>query len=426
MTLALSALLHGQTATQQLQLIKPQPCDLPASLKGASGHVLVRYTVNMAGKVNYVEPVFSVAAPDQMRGPLEEFVRGCVSQWEYHPAKLDGPEHSLTSTASTGTSSVEMLQAFHYFHPDTGDAEKVNLGEGRAVLRKHVEEIGALKLLLGRKLLEGPERAMREGPGWKLETNVRAKERDVLVGGVEFAVDAFGKVFSAAPTLPESATLTMLIFGGQDEFNQVAAFDNLFRGPKPAGQYSHWDMMAYTFASGRDHPLKMSLNYVVHETTHHLVHRRFGDDGRLPPHWVDEGVATYFELLRPDKKGAFEPSAFQRGRQAEGSYSWIARSETYLETFEKHLKAGTLPDLGAFLGNSPGRLEADLAYGLAWILTHYMINGEAGALKKPYEKWLVEDMGKEGDGGITAALGRSPEQILEGLKSHVAAMKRSR
>ena len=72
------------------------------------------------------------------------------------------------------------------------------------------------------------------------------------------------------------------------------------------------------------------------------------------------------------------------------------------------------------------RMEANLAYGLSWLLTHYMINGENGALKKAYEQWLTTGMGSEGDAGLPAALGRTPAQILDGLKAHVEAMKRTR
>ena len=418
----LMLLIPGAVEARQLEPLQKSSCTLPESLAGTGGHVLVRYTVNEAGKVNYVTPAFSVADPPDKLGALVESVQACVKGWSYRPVKVSQPQHMVSGNP---TGSVQLLQAFHYFRPDLTDTQTVEIEGGKRALRKQLDEMRSLKLALGRKLLEGSQRVVKEGPGWTVETNAAPKERAVLVGGVMFAMDSFGKVFTTARPLPESAKFTMLLFGEQDQFRQVAAFDNLFRGPTPAGQYTSWDMMAYTFSSGREHPVKMSRDYVVHETVHHLVFQRLGDEKRKPPFWVNEGIATYFELLEPDRKGVFDLYEFRRGRQVEGGYSWVSKADRYLLTFEEHLKEGRLPDLGKFLDGSLDTLDADLAYGLSWILTHYLINGENAALRRAWETWLTGGMGSDGDGGIPVALGRTTAQILEGIKGHVTEMKRS-
>ena len=327
---ALALVVTAPAEARQLEPLQKSSCALPESLAGVAGHVLVRYTVNEAGKVNYVQPVFAVASPPDRQGALVESIGECVGKWTYSiDASKKKPDERPTGNA-LGLRSIELLQGFHDFKPGMTDTETVEIEDGKRVLKSQIDEMRVLKLQLARKLLEGSDRSVKEGKGWTVETNVRPKDRDVLLGGVLFATEGFGRVFEAARPLPESEKLTLLLFGDQDEFNQVAAFDNLFRGPKPAGQYTSWDRIAYTFASSREHPLRISLNYVIHETTHHLVFQQLGDQKRKPPYWVNEGIATYFELLKPDKKGAFELYPFKRGRQVEGNYSWNAVSELLL------------------------------------------------------------------------------------------------
>jgi len=418
----LAVLVSGVVLARQLERLEKSSCTLPESLAGVAGHVLVRYTVNEAGKVNFVQPAFAVAEPPEKQQALIDSVVSCVGGWSYRPPKTE-LKHSVSGNP---TFSVELLQAFHYFKPGLADTETVEIEDGKRAPKRHIDEMRALKLKLARTLIEGSDRAVKEGKGWTVETNVRPKDRELLLGGVSFAIDGFGKVFETARPLPETEKLTLLLFGKEDEFNQVAAFDNLFRGAKPAGQYTSWDRMAYTFAAGREHPLKHSLNYVIHETTHHLVYQQLASKDRQPPYWVNEGIATYMELLKPDKSGAFELFPFKRGRQVEGNFSWNSKAEGYLEAFDRHVKAGTLPDLARFMGPENMRMEVDLLYGLSWLLTHYMINGENGSLRKTYEKWLTEGMGSKDDPGFPTIHERTPDQILEGLKTHVVAMKRSR
>ena len=411
----------GTAEARQPQPLERKSCELPEALQGMDGHVLLRYTVNEAGKINYVKPIFAVVDPPDKESDLTESVVTCLKGWSYGPA----PARATSSVSGQPTGSVELLQAFHYFKRPTAQGETIKLEGGRSVPVVHIERMRALKVQLALSLLSGSDLFETGGQGWGVQTNVRPKERERLLGGVRFAMGAFEQVFTGAPSLPDSSRLLLLLFRTQDAFNQVAAFDNIFRGPKPAGQYSVADQMAYTFASGREHPLRLSVDYVVHETTHHLVHQRLAEGGRRDtPYWVDEGIASYIELLKPDKQGTFEKFEFRRGKQFEGDYSWRSHADTYLDAFERSLKAGNLPDFDDFINSRVTKMESDLAYGLSWILTHYLINGEAGALMKPFQAWLTGPMGGESDPGIAAAMGRSPQQLLEAITKHVAAMKR--
>ena len=408
--------------SRQPEPTQKRSCELPAELKGMTGHVLVRYTVNEAGKVNFVKPAFATAEPEARREELVASVTSCVKEWSYRPAETRRPANAVSGNP---TFSVEFLQGFHYFDPADAGAEWIELEGGRKVPRAHIEKLRALKIDLAMQLLAGPDRHETKGTGWSLKTNVSPKERKALVGGVEFALQAFDRVFEDAPPLPESSRLVLLLLGSEDAFNQVAAFDRIFRGPKPAGEYTPADETAYAFASDREHPLKMSVETTVHETVHHLVQQRLAGVTRPAPYWVNEGIASYFELLKPDKMGAFDPRKFKRGRQSEGSYYWPAKADMYLEAFERNMKSGTIPDFAAFLEGRFERIGVETSYGLSWILTHYMLFGENGTLKKPFLDWATGPMGSDADEGVAKSLGRTPEQILAGVTAYVGVMKRS-
>ena len=414
---------------RQPEPVVKRSCDLPTELKGMTGHVLVRYTVNEAGNVNFVKPAFATADPEARREELVASVTSCVKEWSYPPMKPSVRRSFIRPPADSVSGnpifSVEFLQGFHYFEPADAGVEWIELEGGRKVPRAHIEKMRALKIDLAMQLLGGPDRHETKGTGWSLRTNVTPKERKALVGGVEFALEAFDRVFGDAPPLPESSRLVLLLLGSEDAFNQVAAFDRIFRGPKPAGEYTPADETAYAFASDREHPLKMSVETTVHETVHHLVQQRLAGVTRPVPYWVNEGIASYFELLKPDKTGAFDPQKFKRGRQSEGSYYWPAKADMYLEAFERNMRSGTIPDFAAFLEGRFEGIGVDTSYGLSWILTHYMLFGENGTLKKPFLDWATGPMGSDADEGVAKSLGRTPEQILAGVTAYVGAMKRS-
>jgi len=216
----------------------------------------------------------------------------------------------------------------------------------------------------------------------------------------------------------------VLVFGEEDLFRRVAAFDNLFIRFTPGGEYLPQERIAYTFASRKEGPLRISQDYLRHEVTHHLVFQRLAGGRGAPPYWVNEGIASYVELLRPPKKGAVDRFKFVHGQQAEGVYRWKSHSDTFLEAYHRAAAGNRLPDPAAFLRGEIKEMPVDLAYGLSWIVTHYLVNAENGELYAPFVRWMTTTMGTDDDPGLTKALGRTPEQIFSALAAHVDAMKR--
>ena len=97
-------------------------------------------------------------------------------------------------------------------------------------------------------------------PTWSASRN-----RDLVVQAIRQAGDAFDQTFPGRPPLSESRRMTLFVFRRNDAFNQVAAFDRIFRGPKPAGQYSRHDRTLYTWVDKSEHPLPVSMETLVHE-----------------------------------------------------------------------------------------------------------------------------------------------------------------
>jgi len=416
----LAAVLLAATAVhaQRLRPLHKDSCELPETLKGVSAHILVKFNVNLAGKVSSVEVAYSTVDPPGQAEPVERRVTSCVEGWTFEP-------HPDPSTWGHG--SVEVFQGFHYFRPPPANAETVEIYDGHRVPRANLEEMRSAKLDFGAALLKGPGYFEVSGEGWSLRSNMKKKGRTVFIDAIHDGMAAFDRIFPTAPPVPEGADLTIMLFRSQDEFNRIAAFDNVFRGPQPAGEYNPRQRTAYTFGSSQsyNHPQRLAVEALVHEVTHHLVFQRLAGGDRTPPYWVNEGIASFIQLLKPPHKGELDLTRFVRGRQVQGAFRWMASSSEYLEAYTRRKKEGSLPDLESFLEGKFESLDADTAYGLSWILVHYLINGEEGRLAEPFTRWMLGTMGSGKDPGLAAALGLSVEELGRRLDGHVEVMKRS-
>ena len=405
LTLLFSAAQDGQAGTEP-----SRTCELPAALRDTTGHVLLRFVL-LGGKVNFVKPLFVVAEPSDRADALAKSVEQCLKESTYSvPGVLPGQ-------------SVEILQAFHYFPPTSG-SDSIELGDGRRVARAHVEEMRMLRLELADNLLGGSDYVDTQETGWELRTNIKRREREVVMNTIRGAIRSFRGIFPRVSPLDASSDLVILLFESKAQFLQVAAFDRIFRGPTPAGQYDPVGQTAYTFVSRRDRPLKLSVDVLVHEVVHHLTHRDPEAQQREVPFWVSEGISVFVELLRPAKGNSEGLAAFERGKLKQTGYVWISSGTIYLDAVEAHRKAQSDLELDALLAGKLDRFSVEDAYGLSWVLVHYLINGEDGALREPFEVWLTGSMGTPGDRGIQAALGRTTEQFEAGVLQHLATMRR--
>jgi len=376
-------------------------CDLPKELSSVTGHALFRYIVSPDGSVGDVVEVYLTSVPPSRKDAFSQALRSCLEGWHYKPAQYSGIPVP-----------VQMLMAFHYFEPTFHGAPLVDLPDGKTIPLRHFEIMREEKLNLARRLLDGPEYAEISRGGWTLRTNVRSDQREELLSAIDRTQRRFGSVFPNALSVPNSSPLVVLLFRNEDQFNQVAAFDNVLRMKGfIAGQYSPQEHTAY--ASLGDQPIPMVVSTLVHETAHHLIHQRLIKEPRYPPFWVNEGLATFMELLCAEESSAL--SCFARGEQRDGAYRWRARGTVYLNAV-----GNKRPDLRAFLAGSSevGSIPADVAYGLSWLLVHFMINGENGIHRERLDKWLLTDADGHHGESILAALGLTAEELDIRLQKH--------
>ena len=405
--------LFASASPAQVEPTSKRTCTLPETLRGTSGHVLVRYAVDEAGHVNFVRPVFVVVDPPEREEALVGSLQDCLKQWRY-PSMEGGP--------SWGHTTVPALQAFHYFSPAPAGSEAVTLPDGRSIPKTYLEEIDALRLDLAKKLLAGSDYAEERETGWILRSNVSRPDRQSVIKTFHATSAAFDQAFPGRPPLSDERAATVFLFDRKDAFDQVAAFDRILRGPVPGGEYFPADATAYTFLSKQEQPLRMSTQTLAHEFTHHLVQVRLAA-GRRVPYWVHEGIATFFEALRPPKDDRVDLAAFERGVQAQGSFRWTAPATRYLRAVADLDKAHQWPDFERFLNGEFEALTPEQSYGLSWALIHYLMNAESGALRQPFTEWVTGPMGSPDDPGIAGKLGRTPEQMRDALAAYARTLK---
>jgi len=411
--MALAAFTGSGTSMQDREVTRPpqplhkQTCGLPPTLQGVTGHVLFQYTVNEAGKVGFAKPVYSFAEPAARETEFVEAMQTCLGAWEYRPALFVGKPYAM-----------ELLMAFHFFRPPSfGDPMIEHRGEGQSP-RSQLEDMSRHKAKLSMQLLAGPKYTELEGDAWVLRTDVGVAVREKAVGAIQFAQNVYGTLFPESPCTAGAQKVTLFLFGDQEEFNRISAFDNIQQQRWAApGQYQPVEAIGYTVAGKR--PMRLTAEALTEVVTHHLVqHCLIGREAERP-FWVTQGIASFTARLRPPRKGEIDLSRFQYGNQVEGGYRWISPSTRLLETLEDRDRAGKMPDLADFLSDRWKEMDAELAEGLSWVMVHYLVNAEGGRHLPVFRTWLKVSASASDPGvPITQALGKTAAQLQVELRSY--------
>lgn len=402
---------HGLARAAQLHPTPAQQstCLMPPSLRTVRGHALFRYQVDTIGRVGSIEDLYATADPESRQGEFVSVLKKCLSAWRYDTAD---PHLMALPT--------RMLMAFHFFAPAPEGAATIEVSAERKIPLAHFDEMRREKMRFAEKLLAGKDYSEVRNDGYSVLTNVPGGPKNELIEAIDRAHRAFSELFPAAPAAPAVSGLTLFFFKDEGSFNQVAAFDNLFRMQGGiAGQYSPPERTAY--ASLGDKPSRIVIAELAHEAAHHLVHQRlFQGEQRYPPYWVNEGIASFIEMLRPAKKLDFK--RFARGRQQQGHSQWASRGDSYLEAVSAWEGAGpgARPDFSAFLSESPDiwPLPSDLSYGLSWLTVHLLINGEGEAYRERFQKWLLTEADRQRGASIVTALGLTPDEFRRKVSEH--------
>ncbi len=171
---------------------------------------------------------------------------------------------------------------------------------------------------------------------------------------------------------------------------------------------------------------------LIHETAHQLTHQRlFGPEPEHLSIWIAEGLGCYFGFTRIDKKGGFE--AGEIGGAVPALFRDHPSAATFapgklLSEFKRLLRVtdpGFIDDLVRTETQELFHVEQEgPKYVASWLLVHYMLHGEEGALAGPFVRYIKADL--EGKGGaevLYEMTGKNAETLEAGFLEYVKKLK---
>lgn len=239
------------------------------------------------------------------------------------------------------------------------------------------------------------------------------------------ARQAFEAVFGAPVSPADQPEATVLLFQHEQEFNQIAAFDNLVRMRRPiAGQYLADERIIYT-ALGEG-PASRAAGVLRHEIAHHFIHGSLLAGGKSSPFWINEGIATFIECLKIPSQGPYVPSAIDRAPHVDGKLRWRTDASVFLERLELESRSNKLATMSDYLDLDRDTLvDPTLAYAMSWLMVHYLMTAHEGGYRDRFISWLRRpDPGAMGSAGLAAALDRPIEAVEKELPEHLWRMQR--
>ncbi|XZE22071.1 DUF1570 domain-containing protein [Pirellulaceae bacterium SH449] len=159
--------------------------------------------------------------------------------------------------------------------------------------------------------------------------------------------------------------LVAIVFGSRQEFIRYASRSNTELPPNCVGYYSQRDNRIALFEDTNEATTQETLDTIAHESAHQLafnmgLHRRCVSSGL----WLPEGFATVFEA----------PAYSHVSR--EGRSSWPAARIATWERIQNDV-ATISESLDSLVRNDNlFSHDPDLAYTLAWGMTHYFMEKE--------------------------------------------------
>jgi hypothetical protein len=183
--------------------------------------------------------------------------------------------------------------------------------------------------------------------------------------------------------------------------------------------------MIYGAVAGR--PIPVVAGILVHEATHHLVTQRLYGGSRLPPLWVNEGIAVYIECLKRGSAGVIHLAALDHGKHVAAQKMWPRPADEYLSELGRAVAQGRLPGLSDLVsGSLDGRFlseEQKILYGTSWLLVHYLVNAENGKYRDGFRSWLLDGQAQADAGGLAASIGRGVDEMQIELRRYLEEMR---
>jgi hypothetical protein len=240
---------------------------------------------------------------------------------------------------------------------------------------------------LRKKYNVGPEFFVAERKVCVLISDLPEDERKKLLA-IAQAVYAdiesrFGKFFVKKHDWP----LVTFAFSKRDDFRKRMKDEGIEEAEEAYGYYAGPKRASYLFKC----PLPGTEQMLQHEFTHQVHVERMMKPGRSrrSKAWVFEGLAEYYEGrdFKDGKLGKPAPHIMNLAHVKQ------ALNEGKLIPLDKLLDAEKLTDLH---GTDYNCEECFRAYGQAWALVYYLIEGNGGANRAKFERFFKKDVEGEG------------------------------
>ncbi len=264
---------------------------------------------------------------------------------------------------------------------------------------------------------------------------VRTDDPRVVTRAAADLLEAFGRFFEES----WSSRMDLLPWEGQTEvllFYSRFKYDRLYDEPgAPTSQNSIGHYMPYfgVIVAHTDSTAPGDFpGLLVHEAAHQLTYQRiFGPKPAHVSTWLAEGLGSYFGFTRMSKEGTFVAGEIGGAvpallREHPSPSSEAPRK--LLAAFRDVLKdtdPGFLDDLVRTETQELFHVEEELAkYVASWLLVHYLLHGEEGALADAFVKYIKADIeGKGGADVLYELTGRDADALEAGFLAHVKKLK---
>ena len=400
-------------------------CALPQELQGVRGHVLFELRPGTGDEPPHAPLLYASISPEDRKDEFIAALRHCLR---------------AEAGAESGWGDLQdgepRLVSLHYFQPAPRGTPQVPRADGTLFPLTWVKEMRDEKIRLAEVLMsgtpdgEGPGRRFTEiiGNGWVLKTDLEhPDDLNALKDGLRFAVRAFYAAFPDAPLPSGRGLLTVIFFQYPEALRRMEAFDTLISDPTGvAGEYNSLDRTIVAVRG--DRPRHVMARLMAHEVAHHFIAHSIGRTGRRFPIWINEGTAAFIECLRPPEGGVLDLAGVDRGTVLKGDTEWPLPAERYFEALASAGGESRMPALSDFLSRSYERSFYDhdpaVAYGTAWFLVHYLLNGDGKKHRGAFRIWVQESTVRSAR-SLEQAIGMPVEDLEKNLKTYIEKLNRN-
>lgn len=265
---------------------------------------------------------------------------------------------------------------------------------------------------------------------------VRTDDPRVDVVAVSAFLERFRSFFESVasklgPLHDQGPPVEVLLFYSRYKYDRL--YTEVFGFDNPVGPVGHYRAGQDILAVHTDSVAPADLpGTLTHEAAHQLVQEGlYGTKAKGWTSWVAEGLDYYFQLTRMDRHGTFHDGEI--GGQEVNILRDVpvrrAREpRTRLDMFRKFLKEtepGFIDDLfveqvqSAFYAT-----DASKHQNMAWLMIHFLLHGEDGALVGPLREYISRDARREGGSEVFYKLiGMSPEKLETEFTAYVKKLK---